>query len=251
MAAGPGHTMKLLTWNINHRASRKHIPPLMAEAIDSLDPDAIILSEYVPGPSHERFMVDLESCGLSHVLMSQFTAKQNHILIASRKPLMVGDIRAPPIAAAFPSNVLHVHIPDEDFDILGLRIPDYSKQPLIRRECWKWILARARDLRERPSVILGDFNTDPNYSHERCGDCIGQMVTEGWQHAKPQGSSYWTINGEIGRQLDHAFVSEHFSVNRAEYIVESGPYVFAGKRVGAMSDHAILLIDIDQQPVHQ
>lgn len=29
-----------------------------------------------------------------------------------------------------------VSLPDAGFNVLGLRVPDYSKQPRVRRACW-------------------------------------------------------------------------------------------------------------------
>lgn len=57
--------MKILTWNINHRISKKKIPREMAEALASLSPDIIVLTEYVEGPSHNQFLADLKSNGFS------------------------------------------------------------------------------------------------------------------------------------------------------------------------------------------
>ena len=62
-------------------------------------------------------------------------------------------------------------------------------------------------MKDRPFVMIGDFNTDPNYSPSRCGDCIKRLVDDGWQLATPAGgSSFWTLNGNAVC-IDHAFVS--------------------------------------------
>jgi endonuclease/exonuclease/phosphatase family metal-dependent hydrolase len=239
--------MKLLSWNINHRASRKRIPPLMAEAITSLLPDIIVLTEYVPGPSHESFMADLATRGFAHIGMSPHTPKENHIFIAARTTLVPGTIKGPPIAPSVPSNVLHVQLEGQSLNVLGLRVPDYSKQPPIRHACWDWIESTANNIKEQPFVIMGDFNVDPSYPPSKCGNRIGNLVAAGWQHAMPSsGVSYWPVAGGVGKRLDHAFISKHFIVREAEYIWESSHFIFAGKKEGAMSDHAVLLVDIEQ-----
>jgi endonuclease/exonuclease/phosphatase family metal-dependent hydrolase len=242
--------MRLLAWNVNHRTTQKPIPPLMAEAITSLAPDVIVLTEYVPGPSRERFLTDLASCGLKHKRESAYVKGQNHVLIASRSTLESGDLRAPEIAPAVPSNVLHVRLPDDGLEVLGLRIPDYGKQPVIRSLCWDWITATAKAAMNRPFVLLGDFNTDPKYSRARCGHRIAELVVEGWRHAVPpegEGASYWTPRGH-GVRIDHAFMSQHFKVHAARYVAEAGRYLFAGKGRGALSDHAALLVEIALLP---
>ncbi|NLX49079.1 MAG: endonuclease/exonuclease/phosphatase family protein [Methanospirillum sp.] len=144
--------------------------------------------------------------------------------------------------------MLHVRARDLELDILGLRIPDYSRTPARRRECWDWIESVARAMLLHPSVILGDFNTDPTYSPARCGDRFRRMEAEGWHHAKPPGSSYWTPGGGRGRQLDHAFFSPHFRIAGAGYVRASNGFAFAGKGPDALSDHAALLVEVERLP---
>jgi hypothetical protein len=72
------------------------------------------------------------------------------------------------------------------------------------------------------------------------------MEAEGWRHAKPSGSSYWTLRGGLGKQLDHAFFSPHFRVLKAEYVRETGRFSFAGKGPDALSDHAALLVEVER-----
>jgi hypothetical protein len=111
----------------------------MAAAINALGPDAIVLTEYVPSASSSSFLEQLDAYGLRYQLMSKFVERQNHVLIASRTPMEAGEIFAPPIAPSVPSNLLHVRLPQDGFEILGLRIPDYSLEPAIRKECWNWV----------------------------------------------------------------------------------------------------------------
>jgi len=92
--------------------------------------------------------------------------------------------------------------------------------------------------------MIGDFNTDPKYPPSRCGDCIKNLVDDGWQLASPSdGSSYWTLNGDAVR-IDHAFVSRLLHVEGASYVTKFDRHVFAGKESGALSDHAALSVDI-------
>lgn len=215
----------------------------MAGALASLSPDVIVLTEYVPGISHNRFILDLESQDFPYWVLSQPTPGHNHIFIASRTALEAGKIRAPPIAPAFPSNVLHVHVPQKGFEVLGLRIPVTLPAP-IHHACWNWIMETAHEIGKRPSIILGDFNNDTETTGPDGGIRFRQFKDEGWQHALPiSGNSFWSKKGRESR-LDHALLSRHFAIRNAEYITESGKYVFA-KKSGAMSDHAVLLVDAD------
>jgi endonuclease/exonuclease/phosphatase family metal-dependent hydrolase len=242
--------MKILTWNINHRTFNRKIPYYMAKAIASLTPDVIVLTEYVPGSSHQRFIEQLASYGFIYHVISKRALKENQVFIAANTTLECGEILAPmDIEKSVPSNALHILLPQKGFDILGLRVPDFSNKPIIqspfKRQCWDWILKIAAENRERPFVIIGDFNTDPGDSRAKCGDRLSQLVDEGWQHAMPKlGASYWAITNGSERRLDHAFISSHFDILDAKYILESDGYAFAGKKSEAMSDHAVLLIEI-------
>jgi hypothetical protein len=42
--------MKLLAWNLNHRAAPRRIPSWIAIAINEQAPDVLVLTEYVEGP---------------------------------------------------------------------------------------------------------------------------------------------------------------------------------------------------------
>jgi endonuclease/exonuclease/phosphatase family metal-dependent hydrolase len=255
--------MKLLTWNINHRV--KEDPHRMAKDLLSLNPDIIVLTEYRPGvsrkaiESREIFLDELMSSGFSNHIISKGEKEQNLVLIIAKTNLAEGEIKAPAImvtsrsgknqeATALPSNVLHVKAPEWGFDILGIRIPDYSKQNQLRRACWDWLLETTTKNRDKPFVILGDFNADrdPSKSPAYYGMCMERMVTDGWQHAQPKtGSSHVTHVGGWEKRLDHIFLTSHFINPQARYISDEDDYAFSGKKSDAMSDHAVLFVEAD------
>ncbi len=220
--------MRLLTWNLNHRARPRAFRSGVSDTIQGLAPDVAVLTEYVEGPSHAQFLAHLTDIGLAHSRLTAPRRGENQLLIASRTRLDVGKIKPPNLDASVPSNVMHVRLPG--LDILGLRIPDYSPQPALRRECWSWIGSVAAGMQRTPSVIIGDFNTDPAYPRAKCGDRIPALVASGWTWAEAIGWSYTAPNG-AARRLDHAFVSPHFRVTGAEYVRS------------AFSDHAALVVD--------
>ncbi|MGO9924558.1 MAG: endonuclease/exonuclease/phosphatase family protein [Isosphaeraceae bacterium] len=240
--------LRFLTWNLNHRARAKPIPSILTDVIVSLEPDAVVLTEYVHGASRRPFLDQLADRGLPNWLVSHVTpSKENHVLIASRTPIELGSIRAPAISPSVPSNFLHVILPQEGCEILGLRVPDFSKQRTIQRTCWDWIIETATTVRDRPFVIMGDFNTDPRYRRTMCGDCIGRLSDEGWQHASPiEGASYWTLKHKLPCRIDHAFVSQHFTILDSRYVSDLGEQGFIGTTKDALSDHAILWIDVER-----
>ena len=138
-------------------------------------------------------------------------------------------------------------LPQEGCEILGLRIPDYSKEPKIKRTCWDWIIETATTVKNRPFVLIGDFNTDPDDPDALCRDCIGTLTDGGWQLASPgEGASYWTVKGN-SRRLDHAFVSQSLTVLDSRYVSHFGALGMIGFTKDALSDHAILVIDIERR----
>jgi len=218
------------------------------DAVASLGPDVIVLNEYVHRDSRQPFLEQLAESGFPHWQVSHVTPLgENHVLIASRAPIEVGSIRAPDIAPSVPSNFLHIRLPHEGCEILGLRVPDYSKQRTKQRECWDWIIETAATVKDRPFVLIGDFNTDPRYPRFMCGDCIGKLIEGGWQLATPtDGASYWTVNDRTPCRIGHAFVTQHFKVLNARYVTEFGALGILGSTKDALSDHAILLIEIER-----
>jgi endonuclease/exonuclease/phosphatase family metal-dependent hydrolase len=128
-------------------------------------------------------------------------------------------------------------------DVLGIRIPDFSRAPRLRRATWDWVEAAAASMLDRRAVILGDLNTDPEYPPSRCGERFEKMAAIGFTHATPKdGASYWTLEGEPKR-LDHGFVSPRLRIERAAYVAQAGNHVLAGSKP-SLSDHAALVIDI-------
>jgi endonuclease/exonuclease/phosphatase family metal-dependent hydrolase len=242
--------MRLVTWNVNHRAREKAIPQGLPEIIASLEPDLVVLTEYVHGESRQWFLDQLAGLGLPYWLVSRVTPKgENHVLVSSRTPIVAGDIEAPAIAPSVPSNALHAILPREGIEILGLRVPDYSKQLAIKRACWDWIIETARAVKDRPFVVLGDFNTDSRYPRSSCGDCIDKLVATGWQLASPgDGASFWSFKDSSPCRIDHAFVSRHFAVIDTRYVTEFQDQRFVGIGPKAVSDHAILSIDLERKP---
>jgi endonuclease/exonuclease/phosphatase family metal-dependent hydrolase len=235
--------MKILAWNVNHRTQRKPVPRGVIEVIAALAPDLVVLTEYVPSATHETVVEALGGLGLTETRLSVRAGKSNRVLVASRWRLMDGEIQAPEIHTCVPSNALHVCLPERGIEVLGMRVPDFSPQPAIRRACWDWLVQTAWDVASRPFVIIGDMNVDPKYPRARCGDRLAHIVDAGFTHASPpDGASFWTPSGH-GVRIDHAFVSKHFSVTSAEYVTEAAGHLLVGRR-DALSDHAALVVEI-------
>ena len=240
--------LRIVAWNLNHKTRQKAIPPRLVEVLGSINADVFVLNEYVHGDKRPPFLAQLSERGYPFWQVSRVTpVGENHVLIASRHRIEHGTIQAPPIEKSVPSNFLHVVLPQDGCEILGLRIPDYSKEPDTKRACWNWIIETASVTKNRPFVMIGDFNTDPDDPSTLCKNCIGKLIDDGWQLASPkEGSSWWSTKGKPFR-IDHAFVSQHFNVLESRYVAELGGLSSLGSDRNSLSDHAPLLIEIQQR----
>lgn len=235
--------MRIVTWNVGFQTRSRPFRDGTAEALAAFDADLIVLTEYVAHDSHRSSLEKLADLGLRHTLGSDRAPSENQVLILSRWELTRGQVCGPPIHGSVPSNVLHARVPAVGIEVLGIRMPDLSKFPKIRRAWWDWLEAEAAECVSRPFVIAGDFNTDTTYSKARCGERPAKMVAAGWRHAAPvDGASFITLRG-AGKRIDHAFMTRHFSIMHSHYVTESGGYRLLGKPAEALSDHAALLVD--------
>lgn len=235
-------SIRVITWNLNHRAKRHQIPRWIAGSILSAEPDVVVLTEYVEGADHRQFVDDLKAGGLAFFQKTDYTPKENQILIASRESLVRGNISAPGIYSSVPQNVLHVR--QNGVDILGFRMPSGKAfdRP-YKRSTWDWLLGAATQLGNKPAIVVGDFNTAPGDTDGYCGDCLEKMAEIGWSRAASTGYS-WKGRG-VERQIDHIFTSPSLTLLDAEYkwnFQELVPDAASGK-VG-IPDHAMLVADV-------
>lgn len=243
--------MKVLSWNLNHRAARRAIPDWVVSAIEAEAPDLAILTEYVAGPDHHRFLGGLSAAGLPFVSLSDQVKGENQILIASRESLSSGHLFAPAIHSAVPPNALHVTLNPSRVHCLGFRLPAFKRvDKAFARTTWEWLLKAASELIEYPSIIAGDFNTALEDSVADCGDCLRSLVSDGWSHVQPKGG-YSFRHAQTGseRRIDHLFVSPAFVSSGAEYswgFHKYGGDAASGK-VG-VPDHAMLLARLNLAP---
>ena len=232
--------LRVVTWNLNHRARQRQIAPAVSQAVAALSPDIAVLTEYVEGQSHSDFVTELAKLGFSTVFRSAKTVGQNQILVASHLPIALGTFRAPALDPALPSNVLHVRVPEFEIDVVGIRVPAYENAESTNA-CWNWLANATAAFLTRPAVLIGDFNVDPSRAS---GARLRQLIGAGWQHAwQEDGWSFCSTGGSKTR-IDHAFVSPKIRVRRASYVSTVGSYVLAGTR-SALSDHAALVVEAD------
>jgi hypothetical protein len=257
--------MKLLAWNLNHRAARQRIPSWIATAIVEQAPGVLVLTEYVEGPDHDFFLATLNAHGLCtfscttqpgrekrRVKRAGKVAGQNQLLIASRDTQRRCELVAPDIHPSVPSNILEVSFASSGVTVLGFRMPAFKeKERALKRRTWNWLLEEADRLRTGSALIVGDFNTAPGDSEARCGDCLEKLIQSGWQHVRPASGYSWRHRQSgTERQIDHIFLSASLIPRRVEYLWGFERLAPEGKsgKVG-YPDHAMLVCEFDQAPV--
>jgi hypothetical protein len=238
--------VKIVAWNLNHRAARRRIPTWVVSAVESVAPDVAIFTEYVEGQDHDRFLADLSDIGLNHACVSSQVKGQNQVLIASRSELVRGGLLAPPIHPSVPPNALHVLIASTGINVLGFRMPAFvgSEAKMLKRQTWEWIFKVADALHGAPAIIAGDFNTAVEDGMSYCGDCISQLISKGWSHARPAVGCSFRHNSGSERVIDHAFLSPELLLVASEYSWAFQELSTEAKsaRVG-VPDHAMHIVE--------
>jgi exonuclease III len=228
--------MKLVTWNVGHRKTRKPLVPDLARALTSAKPGVVVITDYLPDVSDTPFIDALAKAGLEHRMSSKQVKAQRTVLIASREPLTEGDIECCDLSTATRPNWLHVRT-ESGVDVVGFRVPIFTKRGM-KQTYWEWLINEALPrLHEKPSVLLGDFNAAPSYRP------LLLAVAAGWQLATPAaGWSHKTPKKE-GTAIDHALVSPHFRVTSTEYVEKLGTMTLTGSPT-AYSDHKALIVEL-------
>ena len=239
--------MKILSWDVNHRAARRPIPPWLGLAIAGENPDALVLTEYVVGPDHDRFVGELAAAGLTHTRFSERVGRSNQLLIAARSRLSLGTLRPSSVHDSLPPNFLHSMMEDGRLDLVGFRMPSFEAPDRSeKRPAWNWLIAALATLLKRPAIIIGDFNTAVGDAESTCGDCLETLTRQGWVPAIPSSGYSWRApRANVGRQIDLAFLSPEVGPHSVSY---SWAFRQLSPEADAMHvgrpDHAMLLLEI-------
>jgi endonuclease/exonuclease/phosphatase family metal-dependent hydrolase len=247
----PNDTLHLAAWNLNHRTSRKSIPPAVIHALASLDIDVLVLTEFVDGSHHDNFKDSLKDIGFDAIAVSVKAPRQNQVLLAARTPLADdGLLPLPGHTEAATTNWLHRRLPGLDLEVVGFRAPMYLTAD-DRCGYWKQVESIARTARERRVVFLGDFNCDPHTDTRPCAAVFPRLKADGFHLSNPKGEwSCHSGNGSGGTRVDHVIASPTVAIKEAKYLYKSGRHLLAGPTNGsgpALSDHAVLSIRISRK----
>lgn len=236
--------MNLVAWNLAHQCREDAIKPEFSAAIAELAPDVLLLNEYVHGSTREQLVLSLSDLGLSHLMVSQRLNGNNQILIASRFALELGDLLGPSTRdQGGKANFLHVRLPTERLELVGLRAPAYVGAAL--RTYWDDLVGLIRSSFTRNIAFIGDFNTDPDSLTRATARHLRSLREEGWSVPSPTGEWSYISRRSIGTRIDHIVASPSVNVISAHYISQIEELLLASPRKSSgFSDHAPLVVRI-------
>jgi len=229
-------------WNVGHRAKRKSIPEELATAVESLNADVVLLTEFVDGgEDRDLFRSRLGAAGYEHFQASGALRGHNQVFAASRLPFNVGDIGAPATTSHATSNFLHITLCDSEIELIGMRAPSYTGAE--KANFWGEIDGILRTAGDRALVAAGDLNEDPFKGVSQSFNSRKFHGSERFSASRPEGRwSFMDPNKETSRsRIDHVLHTPRMRISDARYIDEVAGFRLAGPASSTpLSDHAAL-----------
>lgn len=201
-----------MAWNILHGGGTRRLPEITLALLEHAA-DVVVLTEFRRSLGGQIRGV-LDDHGWAHQVSTDPPAGQNGILIAARSKLecQVDDSAE----ESRGSRLLQVSLPQMDMVILAAHVPDKSR-PTARTACWRAVLRVAREHRDAPCIVLGDFNTGRHRLDEQgrtfnCTALLGELAALGyadaWRLLHPDEREFsWYSHAGNGFRIDSAFVS--------------------------------------------
>ena len=229
--------MRVVTLNVNQRTHRKTIRNPLIDGLLRLEPDVIVLTEYVEPEPRSEFRTRTRSAGLEHIETSfpiEYCPERwsDQVLVASRWPVSASPSPSCPPDDSARSNYLRVRT--GGIDLVGIRVPMYKRAAEWYRY-WQWLQdVLGGDL---VNLVIGDLNVDAARSDKRSRVLATLMQAGGWAQAEPVGA--WSYSGQNGNtsRVDHALFRGAVQVTAAEYVAKP----FAPK----YTDHAALVVELE------
>lgn len=200
------------------------------------DPDIVVLTEF-GGRNGPEVCASLSKSGWIHQVTSEPPTWENGVLIASRSPFLSSERPANGPAEIERWLAVQFH----GFTLIGLYFPLEK----TKRDFWRSVIHLANDHRDRPCLLIGDFNTTKHFVDEIGSSVPGSEFivelellgwTETWREHNPNASGEYTWYHPKGNgfRIDHAYCSESLRpfATSAKYSHQ--------ERVLKISDHSVL-----------
>ncbi len=246
--------MRIVSWNIRAGGGRR--VEQIAAQIQRWKPDIVGLQEFRATPPSRTLAAALREQGLVHQRSTASNAHpaSNRLLVASRWPLRLANMRRAPVepgrwllvrvAAAHPSAMAVMHVPNR---------VTRRKYPYLDA-----VLELARAWRGGPALLMGDTNSGwidldeevPAFNRREDG-WMTALEKAGWRdgfrllHGGRREYTWYSPNGRNGFRLDEAFLNRPLAQRLTEVRYEWGSSTSNATRRDALSDHAALIVDLD------
>ena len=246
--------MRIVSWNI--RAGGGCRVDEIAAQVQRWKPDIVGLQEFRATAPSRWLAAELREQGLVHQRSTASNAHpaSNRLLVASRWPLRLANMRRAPVepgrwllvrvAAAHPIAMAVMHVPNR---------VTHRKYPYLDA-----VLALARAWRGGPALLMGDTNSGwidldeevPAFNQREDGwmTALGQA---GWRdgfrllHGARRAYTWYSPNGRNGFRLDQAFLNRPLAAHLTKLRYAWGVFTSDAPRRDAVSDHAALILDLD------
>ena len=233
--------MRVVSWNLGHQTQERRLHPQLDDALRLLEPDVLVLNEYVHGTTREPFERALGVVGLTHRLVSDRVGKNNQVLVASRSAIQQGMLRGVTTeGGAGESNFLHVTVADYGIQLVGIRVPAYERRAELT-SYWQSLVSLMTTMEDETVMFIGDFNADPDANYHTGARDLRALRDRGWRIPAPEG----THSFKSGTRIDHVAATQGVPPLRARYVTKIGDIMLCGAHGEAISDHAPIVVDVD------
>lgn len=225
----------ILSWNIR-QGGGKRVYPIIQSIVD-LKAHIAILSEFRNNRIGKQIREYLEKAGYVHQYVTQASAQQNSVLIASKMEGQPSYHRG--FDENFPDNLIEVDY--GSFGVIGMYLPHKKKHILFDL----LIQQAGRDL---PMIMAGDFNTGKNFIDQKkdsfwytdkLQSLEDQGMVDAFRHLHGSVKEYsWYSHQGNGYRYDHTYVSELLLP-----LVKACHYIHDWREAG-LSDHSPMLLTI-------
>ncbi len=221
-------TMKIAALNIQHGGGTR--TQAIADYLQSLDADTIVLSEY--RLEDKGLASQLASVGYAHQHSGAQYPKENSVLVASKTPFTVDKTSQRIVSVSF-----------DGLTLVGVYFPQGEEKRHVFRE-----IKAVADSGDQNLLVIGDFNTGKPFLDETtntfaCVDDFEALEQHGlidaWRSRNPETKEFtWYSSKGNGFRIDHAFCSKQVNqrIRLIEYRHET--------RDRKITDHSGLIIEL-------
>ena len=225
--------LKILSWNIRQGGGTR--VNKIRKCIAEVKPHILALNEWRNNAAGMELRVALLRMGYIHQFVPPSTS-ENAVCIISKFPF--NGLLCQEADSHFPNNIIIGQF--DAFDLISVYLPHKKKHVLF-----DFLIDRIRKA-ERPSIIVGDYNTGHNgidqkgssfWYTDELEDLESLGMKDAFRHLHGSVKEYsWFSHQGNGYRYDHTYMSDVLTpfISRCEYL---HPYREAG-----ISDHAPMLL---------